>query len=127
MSDITIPTIDFGVWHGYPIYYRLTVDAFDKLIGEFCEIGAANDKPVLLEEFGYARSNPDQVEAYNKWLATLERNPHCAGWLVWRLVSLQIGGHYPKDEYDQFDVHNDGSPLWSALQNGASTANRRSH
>ncbi|MFI5013268.1 MAG: cellulase family glycosylhydrolase [Hyphomicrobiales bacterium] len=119
LSDIGISTIDFGVWHGYPIYYNLTVDEFDKLIGEFCDIGAANDKPVLLEEFGYARSNGDQVDAYRKWMATIERHPYCAGWLVWRLVSLQDTQRYPTDDHDQFDIHHDGSPIWAALLEGA--------
>jgi mannan endo-1,4-beta-mannosidase len=119
LSDIGIPTIDFGVWHGYPKYYNLTVESFDRLIREFCDIGAAHDKPVLLEEFGYARSNPDQVAAYRKWMTTIKEDPNCAGWIVWRLVSLQDSGRFPIDWYDQFDIHNDNSPIWRAMQESA--------
>jgi mannan endo-1,4-beta-mannosidase len=118
IPDIKIPTIDFAVWHGYPKYYDLTVDSFDRLIREFCAIAAANDKPVLLEEFGYARSNPDQTAAYRKWMTTIRDDPNCAGWLVWRLVSLQESGRYPVDDVDQFDIHNDGSPIWRAMRDG---------
>jgi hypothetical protein len=50
-------------------------------------------KPVLLEEFGYARSNPDAAEVYATWLDTLTRDPNCAGWIVWRLVSRQDSGN----------------------------------
>ena len=50
---------------------------------------------MLLEEFGYARSNPDHIVAYRKWLDTINQNPDCAGWLVWRLVSLQDNLLYP--------------------------------
>jgi mannan endo-1,4-beta-mannosidase len=119
LLDIGIPTIDFAVWHGYPKYYNLTVDEFDRLIREFCAIGAAHDKPVVLEEFGYARSNQDQVAAYRKWMATIKDDPNCAGWIVWRLISLQDSGRFPIDTHDQFDIHNDGSPLWKAMQEGA--------
>jgi mannan endo-1,4-beta-mannosidase len=118
IPDIKIPTIDFAVWHGYPKYYDLTVDSFDRLIREFCAIGAANDKPVLLEEFGYARSNPDQTGAYSKWMSTIRDDPNCAGWVVWRLVSLQDSGRYPIDDFDQFDIRNDGSPIWQAMRGG---------
>ena len=120
IPDIGIPTIDFGVWHGYPKYYNLTVDSFDQFIKEFCAIGAAYNKPVLLEEFGYARSNQDQVAAaYRKWMTTIKEDPHCAGWLVWRLVSLQDSGRFPIDTHDQFDIHNDDSPIWRAMRESA--------
>jgi mannan endo-1,4-beta-mannosidase len=116
LSDLTIPTLDFGTWHGYPLYDNLTIQQFNDMIAEFCDLAVRASKPVLLEEFGYARSNPDWAEAYAMWLDTLARDPNCAGWMVWRLVSRQDSGHYPIDEYDQFDVRNDGSPLWHILK-----------
>ena len=30
LSDLTIPTLDFGTWHGYPLYYKLTVTAVQR-------------------------------------------------------------------------------------------------
>jgi mannan endo-1,4-beta-mannosidase len=125
LSDITIPSIDFATWHGYPIYYNQTVNDMDKLIVDYCRIAAEAKKPVLLEEFGYARSNPDQAAAYSQWISTIDKNPDCAGWLVWRLVSPQDDLRYPKDEHDQFDVHNDGGPLWNALRAGAVESSKR--
>lgn len=119
LDDLSIPTIDFGTWHGYPLFYNLRVSQFDDLIPQFCSIAAARQKPVLLEEFGYARSNPNQVQAYSGWLDTLDRDPNCAGWLVWRLVSRQQDGKYPEDTHDQFDIHNDGSPIWNVLRSAA--------
>ena len=116
IDDLAIPTVDFGTWHGYPLYYNLSVQQFDSLITEFCGIAAVHQKPVLLEEFGYARSNPDQAAAYALWLKTLAGDPNCAGWLVWRLVSRQESGQYPLDEHDQFDIHNDASPIWNVLK-----------
>lgn len=122
ISDLAIPSIDFGTWHGYPLYYKLSVDQFNDLIRDLCRVAPADNKPVLLEEFGYARSNPDQVAAYAKWLNTLRADPDCAGWVVWRLVARQDSGKYPKDDHDQFDIHNDGSPIWNALKAAATEA-----
>ncbi len=119
LSDLAIPTLDFGTWHGYPLYYNLTVKQFNAMIGEFCTIAARAGKPVLLEEFGYARSNPGSAQAYTMWLNTLARDPDCAGWIVWRLVSRQDDGRYPTDTHEQFDVHNDGSPIWNVLKAAA--------
>jgi mannan endo-1,4-beta-mannosidase len=122
LSDLTIPTLDFGTWHGYPLYYRLTVGQFTDLITEFCQLAARAKKPVLLEEFGYARSNRDSAEAYAAWLDKLTRDPNCAGWVVWLLVSRQDSGAYPADEHDQFDVRNDGSAIWNVLKGATERA-----
>jgi mannan endo-1,4-beta-mannosidase len=125
MTDLSIPTVDFGTWHGYPLYENITPARFDALIGEFCAIGKSHNKPVLLEEFGYARSNPDHVAAYKMWLDTLQRNADCAGWLVWRLVSRQDSGRFPEDRHDQFDIRNDGSELWTVIRNAATRLRTR--
>lgn len=125
MSDLAVPTIDFGTWHGYPLYYNLTVAQFDDTISEFCGLAAAAKKPALLEEFGYARSNADYVEAYATWLDTMNRDPDCAGWLVWRLVSLQDDGSYPLDTHDRFDVHNNGNALWDVLKEATAAGRER--
>ena len=119
LADLSIPTVDFGTWHGYPLYYKLSVDQFDQLITKFCDIAATQNKPVLLEEFGYARSNPDHVDAYKKWLTTLNHDRNCGGWLVWRLVSRQKSGKFPVDDYDQFDIRNDGGALWDVVKRAA--------
>jgi mannan endo-1,4-beta-mannosidase len=116
ISDLTIPTLDFGTWHGYPLFYKLTPAQFNDTITEFCGLAARAKKPVILEEFGYARSNQNSAEAYAMWLDTLTRDRNCAGWMVWRLVSRQDSGRYPVDEVEQFDVHNDGGALWNILK-----------
>jgi mannan endo-1,4-beta-mannosidase len=116
LSDLTIPSVDFGTWHGYPLYYKLTVRQFDDMITEYCRIAGRARKPVLLEEFGYARTNADAAEAYAGWLDTLTRDPACAGWMVWRLTSLQDSGRYPVDEHDRFDVHDDGSAISDVIK-----------
>lgn len=116
LSDLAISTLDFGTWHGYPLYYNLTVQQFGDTITEFCQLAARANKPVLLEEFGYARSNKDSAGAYAMWLDKLGRDPDCAGWMVWRLVSRQDSGRFPVDEHDQFDIRNDGSAIWNVFK-----------
>jgi mannan endo-1,4-beta-mannosidase len=126
LSDLSIASIDFGTWHGYPLYYKLTPRQFNSLIVEFCTLAKKDEKPVLLEEFGYARSNRDQAKAYQEWLDTIHDDPECAGWVVWRLVSRQDSGRFPLDEYSQFDIRNDGSPIWHVLQAAAARLRAKS-
>lgn len=119
LSDLAIPDLDFATWHGYPLYYGMTVRQFARTITDFCAMARRQGKPVLLEEFGYARSNPDQAQAYGLWLDTIHDDPDCAGWMIWRLVSRQDSGRYPVDEHDQFDIHNDGGPVWNTVKAAA--------
>jgi mannan endo-1,4-beta-mannosidase len=119
MTELEVETVDFGTWHGYASYAKLTRPGFQKLIGEFCSVAARARKPVLLEEFGAPRSDPDQADAYRLWLSTLRTNPDCAGWVVWRLVSRQDHGRFPEDEHDKFDIRNDDGPTWRALRDEA--------
>jgi mannan endo-1,4-beta-mannosidase len=122
LADLPIPNIDFGTWHGYPAYEKISIEQFDSLIRGFCDKGKKAGKPVILEEFGVARSDQKQAEAYRMWSATIRRNLDCAGWVVWRLVSRQDGGNYP-DDHDGFDVVNDGGDAWMALKEAARLAN----
>ncbi len=116
-ADFGIPTVDFLTWHAYPIYYGVSPEKINSLISMSCSAAKTYAKPVLLEEFGFARSNrdPDQSQAYKMWLDTLHGNADCGGWLVWRLVARQDDGSYPPDPHDQFDVHHDGGATWQVL------------
>ena len=118
MQELQEPEIDFGTWHGYPYWMKIPPEQFGEKITQYCAIGAAFDKPVLLEEFGLARSVAGQADHYRDWLSRIEGDSHCAGWLVWRLVARQDSGQYPED-HDQFDIHNDGSPTWRVLADSA--------
>ena len=119
-AELDIPTVDFATWHGYPSYEHMSHEAFNALIAKNCAIAKEYHKPMLLEEFGVPRADPDQANAYRNWLNTIaERSSTCAGWVVWRLVSKQDSGQYSADEHDGFDIHNDGSATWLALRAGA--------
>ena len=119
-AELDAPSVDFATWHGYPSYEHMTHEAFNALIAKNCDLAKEYGKPMLLEEFGVPRADPDQANAYQTWLTTIaERPASCAGWVVWRLVSRQDSGQYPADEHDGFDIRNDGSPAWLALRAGA--------
>ena len=116
LSDLGLPDIDFGTWHGYPLYYNLSNEQFGKLISEFCAMGRKAGKPILLEEFGLARSNSNQADVYRSWLQRIEDDDACAGWLIWRLVGRQESGNWPSDRVDQFDVHPEIGETWAVLR-----------
>jgi mannan endo-1,4-beta-mannosidase len=126
LSDISVRSIDFGTWHGYPQYENLPAATYSSTIRSFCEIGRDFQKPVLLEEFGYPRFKPDQADIYRDWLNTMQKDPDCAGWLIWRLVSRQASGRYPADTHDGFDIHNDGGETWTVLQKAAEAMRSKS-
>jgi mannan endo-1,4-beta-mannosidase len=125
MDDFSTPSIDFVTWHAYPKYYGITPDAMNALIRSNCEVAGQYQKPVLLEEFGYAGNSkePTQAEVYHTWLKTMATDKNCAGWLVWSLVAQQDSGFYPKDTGGWFDIHEDGGSTWTLLS-GAAHAGR---
>ena len=115
-KDLRIATVDYGTWHAYPVHDKTTPQQLQAAIPRYCRTAADLGKPLLLEEFGYARSNLDQAASYEQWLQTLTDDRNCAGWMVWELVARQQNGHFPRDEHDQFNIADDGSPLWDLLK-----------
>jgi len=118
LLELETPNVDFGTWHGYPEMLGLSTDRFEGLIKQYCDLGKAYVKPVILEEFGVAESDRERPKKYRRWLTAIKDNPDCAGWLVWRLVSLQDDGKLPYD-HDQFDIHRDGGEVWMTLREAA--------
>ena len=118
-TDFDVRALDFLTWHGYPSYLGIPASQFDQAISAHCAAGRAPGKPVLLEEFGNSRNDGNQAAIYAKWLNTIEMEPDCAGWVVWRVVSRQDDGAYPADNVDGFDIHNDGGASWLVLQKAA--------
>ena len=118
-ADLDVSTIDFGTWHGYASYEKISNDAFQELALSNCGLATEFGKPIILEEFGVPASQADRADTYRKLLHAMNDDPSCAGWVVWRLVSRQDNGNFPADVHDGFDVHNDGSTTWRALSEAA--------
>lgn len=123
LLELESPDIDFGTWHGYPKDLNVSTERFEALIKQYCDLGKAYGKPVILEEFAVAATDPERPEKYRRWLKAIKDDPDCAGWLVWRLVSLQDDGKLPYD-HDQFDIHRDGGPVWMTLRAAAGDLSR---
>ena len=118
-AELDVPTVDFGTWHGYPSYEGMSHTDFEALAVRNCALGKEYGKPILLEEFGVSRTDPDQAQTYHKLLAAMRAEETCPGWVVWRLVARQDSGRFPADSYDGFDVEDDGSPIWEILKGEA--------
>ncbi len=118
-TELTLPNIDFGTWHSYPIYNNITPAQVIDRINQHCATASAVQKPVLLEEFGYSAANSNQAQVYQSWTDAVRNNPNCAGWIVWRLTSLEANNAYPRDNGEGFDFHKDSSQTSTILSNEA--------
>ena len=81
-----IANVDFGTWHIYPVYHTSNdPNAVDPLITQHCDLGVTVNKPVLLKEFGWSESHPDQGTTYTRWTDDIynynNAGKGCAGWL----------------------------------------------
>jgi mannan endo-1,4-beta-mannosidase len=85
-AELALPGLDFGSWHLYPDYYRITPAEAIELVRRQGEGAASAGKPVLLQEFGYGSTHADQPDVYQAWLRALADDRNCAGWAFWRLV-----------------------------------------
>jgi mannan endo-1,4-beta-mannosidase len=96
-----LPNIDFGTFHLYPTHWTQTNAWGTTWIQRHNEIGAALNKPMILEEFGITDQGARQ-SVYNEWLNTL-RTGGGDGFNFWILTGIEDNGQlYP--DYDGFRV-----------------------
>lgn len=87
--ELSIPSIDFGVWHTYPDYHGITPEQVIDLIHRHGRTAVEAGKPVLLQEFAYSYLHSDQPEVYKSWVDAIYHDPNSAGWTFWRLVGRE--------------------------------------
>jgi mannan endo-1,4-beta-mannosidase len=130
---LAIPNIDFGCWHLYPDLYAIALRQVPALIERHGSSAIATGKPVLLQEFGYGDSHPDQPDAYQSWLGTLSASANRGGWLFWRLVGkVRLGPTrdfpaaeddapegYPPDTSGGYDIIADRSSATASVWRSA--------
>lgn len=119
LNQLKIDTVDFGTWHIYPAYHRVSPQDVINLNKSHCDVATQANKPVLFEEFGYGAQHADQASVYQKWLESVRANPNCAGWVMWRFTARMKNGSYPRDEHEHFDVHNDNSATAQVFRSAA--------
>jgi mannan endo-1,4-beta-mannosidase len=117
-DEVAIPTIDFGTEHLYPEHQKLTIDQSVQLLQQSISTVHRFDKPMVLEEFGYSNSNPDQASVYQTWTKTIYWRAG-AGFLFWRLAAADATGRIPPDNGEGFDVHADGTATAQVLSQAA--------
>jgi mannan endo-1,4-beta-mannosidase len=96
-----IPTIDFGTYHLYPQHWSQTADWGTGWINDHNAVGAALNKPVILEEFGTTDQSTRDA-TYTAWTNAV-RTGGGDGWNFWLLTGIQDDGQlYP--DFDGFRV-----------------------
>ena len=103
-------TVDFGTCHLYPSFDP-TEDAItfgQRWIREHIEAGQRANKPMLIEEYGYAtNSDDDQLQERNNvfgsWLSQVLRS-NGSGAALWMIASVMDDGQLYSD-YDHYTVY----------------------
>lgn len=138
-SELALPNLDFGTWHTYPVYHDITPAQVVERIKQHGATAARVGKPVILQEFGYANTKPDQAEVYRLWTDALYDDPNTAGWIVWRLEGRVVApptrdfpaaetdklGDFPADNGEGFGISNNGTPAAQVLSQAAARLTAR--
>ncbi|MFC4245388.1 cellulase family glycosylhydrolase [Gryllotalpicola reticulitermitis] len=112
VSLISLPAIDYGTFHMYPVGWGETTDPVgwgDAWIAAHAKAAATVGKPVALEEFGLpigqSPASTDETTrdaSYQSWLSTVESSG-INGFQFWLLTALTDDGVLYGD-YDGFRV-----------------------
>ena len=138
-TELALPNIDFGTWHTYPTYHDITPAQVIDRIKQHGATAAKVGKPVLLQEFGYPDTKPDQAAVYRSWTDALYQNPNSAGWIVWRLEGRVVApptrdfpaaeadplGDFPVDNGEHFSLYNNGQPAAQVVADAAARMTAR--
>jgi mannan endo-1,4-beta-mannosidase len=104
-EPVNVPAVDFQTWHTYPTYHGVTPAGVLDLVRRHCDSARNGGKPVLMQEFAYPAVTSDErrrrSDIYRSWLAAIQANDDCAGWMYWRLegrVKAQPTRPHPQDD-----------------------------
>ncbi|PCH43855.1 glycoside hydrolase family 5 protein [Wolfiporia cocos MD-104 SS10] len=97
-ANLAIPTIDFGTAHLYPLSWGETADPIEwgvQWIENHAASQKAQNKPVVLEEFGVTSN---KTETYTAWYQTIISSG-LTGDLIWQAGSYLASGPTPNDGF----------------------------
>ncbi|CCM05720.1 uncharacterized protein FIBRA_07952 [Fibroporia radiculosa] len=97
-ANLAVPTIDFGTAHLYPLSWGETEDPIEwgvEWIENHATAQKAQNKPVLLEEFGITSN---KTETYEAWYSAIVSSG-LTGDLIWQAGSYLASGPTPNDGY----------------------------
>ncbi len=103
---LRLDTIDFGTYHFYPDHWGVPIHFAGKWIRDHAELARAAGKPVVLEEFGIARTPlPNRLARYQDWMR-LASESGSAGALLWMIGSTEPDAAQYRDRYTLRTVSN---------------------
>lgn len=110
--ELTLPNIDFGVFHSYPDWWTKTVSWSNQWIIDHAESGAKVGKPVVHEEYGWLTP-----EARKEYLNTTRPETRSEVLGKWQQIQAEkkMPGMYWQFGYGGFSYgknHNDGFTIY---------------
>ncbi|KAJ7054471.1 CEL4a mannanase [Mycena amicta] len=120
-ANMKISTLDFGTFHMYPQSWgeSNTVPWGQQWITDHATQMTANNKPVIIEEFGIT-SNSNRSTQYAVWYSTII-STGLTGDLLWQAGSQLTNGPTPDDGYAIFPT----DPVYPVLQQHAAALKAR--
>ncbi|KAK4139911.1 hyperthermostable beta-1,4-mannanase [Dichotomopilus funicola] len=111
--ELTIDTIDFGVFHSYPDWWSKTVEWTDQWVRDHASAGRKAGKPVVHEEYGWLTpekrleytgkiDNRTRVEVLSKWQKTTVEEK-LAGSMYWQYGYSEYS--YGRNNDDGFTIY----------------------
>ncbi|EAQ84304.1 hypothetical protein CHGG_10708 [Chaetomium globosum CBS 148.51] len=111
--ELSIDTIDFGVFHSYPDWWSKTVEWTDQWIRDHAAAGRQAGKPVVHEEYGWL--TPDKRLEYTGKVDNRSRVEVLGGWQK-TTVEEKLGGsmywQFGYSDYSYGRNHNDGFTIY---------------
>lgn len=133
--ELTLPHIDYGVFHSYPDWWSKTVDWTNQWIVDHAAAGRQAGKPVVHEEYGWltpeARlqdlgtvANESRVEVVGGWqeLGVRER---LAGDMCWQFG--YAGYSYGRNDDDGFTIYLDAEEAQTLVYGHAREVQKLNH
>ncbi|KAF3908065.1 hypothetical protein ABW21_db0204293 [Orbilia brochopaga] len=93
--NLSIETLDFGVFHLWPHAWSMPYEWGSQWILEHDEIGKKLGKPVVLEEYGDITTNHTATRL--PWLDTVYHDTEIAGDMYWQYADFLSTGPSPDD------------------------------
>lgn len=97
-ANLAVPTVDFGTAHLYPLSWGETADPIEwgvQWIQNHAASQKAQNKPVLIEEFGVTAN---MTETYEAWYSAIISSG-LTGDLIWQAGSYLASGPTPNDGF----------------------------
>lgn len=128
--ELSLPNVDFGVFHSYPDWWTKTIDWVDQWIRDHAASGCKAGKPVVHEEYGWltnearqqnlGRTAPEtRTEVLSRWqkIQVEEKMPDMFWQFGWS------GYSYGKNHDDGFTIYLEDAEAQPLIRDHAAAMN----